>query len=232
MFKTLDLQYFAEEPDEPTEPTEPDQQDQKDDPKTIPYDRFKQVNDKAKHYESALKELGFEDTETLKSKLAEYKELEEQLAEKNRAEMTEAERLKADLDAKASREAELQSKLEEMQTSMQQEKLNNAFYKEAQKHNITYIDDAMKLADLSEVKVEDGKVIGMEEAISKLATEKPYLVTGAQAPDVGGASNLDDRQHDRSSEQLLKDAADKARKTGRIEDLAAFSKLKRELNAR
>jgi len=81
----LNLQFFAEEdpkdepkepqaePKEPAaEPKEPDSKtseepkDDKSDTKSIPYERFKQVNDKAKQFEETFKELGIESTESLK----------------------------------------------------------------------------------------------------------------------------------------------------------------------
>ncbi|WP_052759480.1 hypothetical protein [Paenibacillus sp. DMB20] len=75
---------------------------------------------------------------------------------------------------------------------------------------------------------EDGNAQGVEEAVKALVETHPYLTEKTQPKQIGGASGGADPT-DKSKEQLLADAAEKARKSGRLEDQAAYAKLKREL---
>lgn len=243
MFKKLDLQYFSEQTentestekaDAAAEPenteTKPPKEETKDD-KTIPYDRFKQVNEKAKQYESVFEELGLDGVDSLKSLVSDYQERKKADEEKKREEMSEIERLQADLKAKEEAEQTLSQQLQDFQAQVQQEKINNEFIKKAQAANIAYVDDAIRLADLSAVKVEDGKVEGVDEVIKSLIENKPFLLAQKkEARDVGNPSNFDDSDKSVSSEKLLADAAEKAKKSGKMEDLAAYQALKRELS--
>ncbi len=64
-----------------------------------------------------------------------------------------------------------------------------AFAEEASKAGVVSASDAYKLADLSDVEIdENGTVKGIAEKIAKLKEEKPYLFNGATGP-VGGPSN-------------------------------------------
>ncbi|PDH70804.1 hypothetical protein TY90_18775 [Bacillus licheniformis] len=69
---SLDLQHFAEETKDQAEPpaAEPKNTDTpeppKDEVKTIPYDRFKQVNDDLKAFKSTFEELGIDGVDSLK----------------------------------------------------------------------------------------------------------------------------------------------------------------------
>ena len=109
-------------------------------------------------------------------------------------------------------------------------KVNSEFIKVANANGIQYVDDAMRLADLSAVKVgEDGKVEGVEEIVKALVENKPYLVAQKKAKAIGEASNQVSDRSDKTADQLLAEAAEKARKTNKPEDKIAFAKLKREL---
>jgi len=77
---------------------------------------------------------------------------------------------------------------------------------------------------------EDGKVEGMEDAIKSLVENKPYLVaTKKQQKPIGESTNNEEQKADKSADQMLKEAADKARQTGKTEDKMAYARLKREL---
>lgn len=169
----------------------------------------------------------YSDYDDIKTKLTEY---EKKIEEKRLADLSEKEKAE-ELTKKAEEEKQtLAQQLETLQKQIQQEKITNEFIKLATKYNIEYIDDALKLADLSGVKVgEEGTVEGVEDVIKSLVENKPYLVKQTKEPkQIGGASQGKPNE-DKTSEQLLKEAAEKARKTGRLEDRVAFAKLKSEL---
>jgi hypothetical protein len=78
---------------------------------------------------------------------------------------------------------------------------------------------------------EDGNVVGIEDVIKALVEHKPFLLAQAkkEPKPIGESTNAKSDKSDKSAEQLLREAAEKARRTGRPEDLAAYAKLKREL---
>ena len=169
----------------------------------------------------------FADYEDIKTKLTEY---EKKLEEQRLAELSEKDRAE-ELAKKAEEEKEkLAQQLAELQQQVQQEKIANEFIKQATAHNIAYIDDALKLADLSAVKVnEDGKVEGVEEAVKALVENKPFLVKQTKEPKQIGGGSQTKVPEGNTAEQLLREAAEKAQSSNRIEDMAAYAKLKREL---
>lgn len=64
-----------------------------------------------------------------------------------------------------------------------------SFAEEAVKAGVVNARDAYKLADLSDIEIDDnGGINGMAEKIAKLKEEKPYLFNGASGA-VGGPSN-------------------------------------------
>ncbi len=200
-----------------------------EDNKTIPYDRFKAVNDRAKSYEQTFKELGLDGVDSLKEVIAAHKQLQEAEEERKRGEMTELEQLRADLATKETAYGELTTQLEQLQKQSEADKINAEFVKQAQAANITYLDDAKALADLSAVKFEDGKVSGVEDVIKSLIENKPFLIAQKkEQKQVGGPTNPT-KDPQKTSEQLLAEAAAKAKKSGKTEDMAAYSLLKREL---
>lgn len=90
---------------------------------------------------------------------------------------------------------------------------------------------ALKLADLTAVTLDDeGNAVGVKEAVEALVSANGYLIEKTQPKPIGGASGGKADPPDRTKEQRLRDAAEKARKTGRIEDRMAYSALKDELN--
>lgn len=63
----------------------------------------------------------------------------------------------------------------------------------AKDNNIEYIDDAYKLADLSNVTVsEDGSIEGLKEIVEALVTDKPFLVGGISK---GGTGHIDKKSN-------------------------------------
>lgn len=219
----LDIQLFADGGDD----------DQKDDQKPEDKPEVKTVTMTQEELDALIvREKGrvkskFADYDEIKTKLADF---ETQVEEKQRADMTELERLQKDLETKDQAAQTLAKQLEASQTQFQQEKIRNEFIKVATSQNIAYLDDAFSLADLSAVTIgEDGKVVGMDEAIKTLVDNKPFLITKKQPKQIGESSNGSHERLDKTAEQLLQEAAEKARKSGRTEDRAAYAKLKREL---
>ncbi|MEK5308318.1 MULTISPECIES: phage scaffolding protein [Bacillus] len=169
------------------------------------------------------------------SKYADYGEVKEKLAayekaeqEKADAELTELDRIKKELEAKAEVELSLTQQIEELKKAGEKEKITNAFIKAATSESIAYIDDALRLADLSGVSVEDGKVVGVESVVKALVEEKPFLIAQKQKA-IGQSTNSGTDKIDKTPEQLIKEAEEKARKSGRVEDRAAVALLKRQL---
>lgn len=124
---------------------------------------------------------------------------------------------------------ELQAQLDAMRKQTQSEKIRNEFNKVATGANIAYLDDAIALADLSAVSIgEDGSVIGMDDVVSSLVGSKPFLVA-RQPVSIGQPTNHGKESTERSTDQMLAEAAAKAKASGKPEDRAAYTKLKREL---
>lgn len=169
----------------------------------------------------------FADYDDLKTKASEYEQL---LEEKRLAELSEKERLEEIAKKHEEEKQTLSQELENMRESIKAEKIRSEFTKVATSNQIAYLDDAFNLADLSAVTVEDGKVVGMEEAIKALVDNKPFLLAKKQPKPIGESTNGNTERADKTAEQLLKEAAAKAKASGRIEDKMAYATLKAELN--
>lgn len=198
------------------------------------------VEDSRTFTQAELDEIVTKRLERERKKYADYDDLKSQLQalaaadeERKRAEMSEKERLEADMSAalKKAEEAE-QARSKALETANQ--RLINAEFKVVAKEaGIEYVDDALRLADLSGVSVdEEGNVTGVKEVIEALVESKPYLVAQKEAPKprpIGGANNPPRGNEQKTKEQLLQEAADKARRSGKIEDRVAYANLKRAL---
>lgn len=223
---TLNLQYFSEEPPaEPSEPTTPVEPPTEPEVKTVTMTQ-EELN------ALIIKEKGrvkskYADYDDIKTKASEYETL---LEEKRLAELSEKER--ADELAKKY-EADTQSltaQLEALRKQAQDEKIRNAFITVASSAGIAYIDDAIALADLSAVSIgEDGKVEGVDDVVKALVENKPFLVAKKQTQPIGQATNGGQVTNEKTNDQLLAEAADLVRKTGRQEHRVAYAKLKKQL---
>jgi hypothetical protein len=171
----------------------------------------------------------FADYDDLKTKASEY---EKALEEKRLAELSAQERAEEIAKKFEAERNEYAKQLNELKSQAQREKIVNAFIKAAPGVNIPTdrIDAALKLADLSAVSIGENGVEGLEDVMSALVTNYSFLaeVKKPQKP-IGEATNSLKDTSEKTSEQLLKDAADKAKRTGRIEDRMAVAALKREL---
>lgn len=228
----LNLQHFAEEAPEtklddqpPVEPEVNAPESVSQTPKTFTQDELdKIVADRIAREKKKLEK--YADYDELKTKLSTFEQAEQ---ERKESEMSELEKLQAKLAEKETNEQTLAQQLADYEKAVQAEKIKNAFTKVATSHQIAYLDDAFSLADLSAVTVEDGKVVGMEDAIKTLVDNKPFLIAKKQQKPIGESTNGSMERADKTAEQLLKEAADKAKASGRIEDRVAFDKLKRQL---
>lgn len=224
MSEELNTQNQTEvEPDQTTVNTETAPPAVEEAPKTFTQD---EVNDLiAKRLEREKKK--FADYDDIKTKASEY---EKALEEKRLAELSEKERLE-EIAKKHEEEKQTYAKeLETLRENIKAEKIRNEFIKVATSNQIGYLDDAFNLADLSAVTVdEEGKVVGMDDVVKTLVDNKPFLVSKKQPKPIGESTNGAEKNTEKTAEQLLKEAADKARKSNKQEDIAYYLKIKREL---
>ncbi|AXF39767.1 hypothetical protein LEY_6 [Paenibacillus phage Ley] len=126
----------------------------------------------------------YSDYDDIKTKLAEYERLAE---EKRQADLSEQERLAEAAKKHEEEKQTLADELEKMRGEIEKERITNEFIKAAT-GKVAYVDAALKLADLSGVKVKDGKVTGMDEVVEGLLKDNPFLANKPQQP-VGGGTN-------------------------------------------
>jgi septal ring factor EnvC (AmiA/AmiB activator) len=219
---------MSEEIKQPTTVEEPGTKPEVEPQKSFSQDEVndliaKRLDREKKKYEQ------YADYDDLKAKLGEY---EQARKEKEQQEMTELERLQKQLEEKDGTAKSLEKKIGEIKAQAERERIHNEFIKAAPGVNIPAdrIDAALKLADLSAVKVGDKGVEGLGDVMSALVENYKFLaeVKKPQKP-IGDPSNETTKDVTKTAEQQLEEAAKKARKTNRQEDIAAYLKLKREL---
>jgi len=224
----LNLQFFADESVDNAEQQQPqDTEENKPESKVFTQEEI----DKIIADRIARERKKYADYDEIKTKAAEY---EKALEEKRLAELSEKERLEEIAKKYEQEKEQLAKQLEEFKTQAQREKVVNAFIKAAPSVNIPSdrIDAALKLADLSAVTIgEDGKVEGIDAVLTTLVEQYTFLAESKkpQQKPIGESTNGPKEVAEKTAEQLLKEAAEKARRTGKPEDLAAYAKLKREL---
>lgn len=219
----LNLQLFAEgdpdpTPDPPIDPTPP---------KTFTQEELDQVI--ADRITRERKK--YADYDELKTKLSEF---EREKEEREKEKMSVTERLEAEKAAALEAAEEARAERDKALTAADQRLIKAEFRAIARELNVRVdaLDDALKLADLSAAKVDDdGNPQGVEDAVKELIEAKPFLIEqGTPKPrEIGGPSGGQDRP-DKTKEQLLSEAAEKARISGKPEDFAAFAALKRTLS--
>lgn len=100
----------------------------------------------------------------------------------------------------------------------------------AENSNIEYVDDALKLADVSNVYFEGDELRGVEDVVKELAENKPFLLKKKAPITIGrpaGRGYDDDNRWDLA---LLADYAAKAKRTGKMSDRVAYAQMKRKIN--
>lgn len=174
----------------------------------------------------------FADYDVLKTKLDEFTKAEE---ERKQSEMTEVERLQAQLEKLSSTAKEAEEAKAKALESANKRLLKSEFKLLAGSKEFGVrkdaLDDAFLLADLSGVEIdEDGNVTGVKEALEGLKKAKSYLfgVTEYADPTPGQHETKRDNTKEQATRKL-QELADKAKKSGRIEDKIAYASLKNEL---
>jgi hypothetical protein len=172
----------------------------------------------------------FADYDELKTKLSEYTKAED---ERKKAEMTETERLQAELDdlKRIAQEAE-ESKSKTLE-SANKRLLKSEFKLLAKEFGVRKdaLDDAFVLADMAGVEIdEEGNVTGVKEALETLKKAKAYLFGVTEYADPSPGQHETKREAPQEqTKRKLQELADKAKKTGRIEDKIAYASFKAEL---
>jgi hypothetical protein len=172
----------------------------------------------------------YADYDDLKTKASEY---EKALEERRLAELSAQERAEEIAKKFETERNEYAKQLEELKSQAQREKIVNAFIKAAPGVNIPSdrIDAALKLADLSAVTVGENGVEGLETVMGTLVEQYGFLAeTKKPQKPIGEATNSTRDTADKTSEQLLKDAAEKAKRSQKIEDKIAYAALKAQLS--
>jgi hypothetical protein len=172
----------------------------------------------------------FADYDDLKTKASEY---EKALEEKRLAELSAQERAEEIAKKFEAERNEYAKQLEDLKSQAQREKIVNAFIKAAPGVNIPSdrIDAALKLADLSAVTVGENGVEGLETVMGTLVEQYSFLAeTKKPQKPIGEATNSQRDTSEKTSEQLLRDAAEKAKRSQKIEDKIAYAALKAQLS--
>ena len=228
---TLNLQYFAEDGESTTPETNPNEQESAETKldasesaeKTFTQTQLDELI--AKRIERERKK--FADYHDLKTQLEKY----EQKAEEQRlAELGEVEKAQEQAKNFEVQLTELTAQLEAERNNARQQAIKNEFIKVASSANIIDIDAAIALSDLTLIEIsEDGKVNGVDDVIKTLIENKPYLVAKKQTQPIGQATNGGQQSVEKTTDQLLAEAAEKARQTGLLKDKAAYAQLKKQL---
>lgn len=124
-------------------------------------------------------------------------------------------------DAKA-----IQRELDETKATLQRKSIEFDFYRKANEKGIANIDKVMPFLDFSKISTEEGvdtigEIIGI---LSEMAPQQKKSLAKPLGEPTNGAA-----RPDKSSEAMLREAGEKAKRTGKIEDVAAFSTLKQRL---
>jgi hypothetical protein len=203
--------------------------------KTIPYDRFKAKVDEVNTFTTTLKELGFDNIDSLKEFATTAKDLQAKEEERKRGEMSEIEKLQNDLAKANETITSLNDNLRLMNETSKQQKIRGAFEKAAREKGIAYLEDAFELskAKISSLEVaENGEVNGVEDIVKELIESKPFLLNQVEAKphEIGEPSNpTANPVNNKSKQEVLKEYADRARRTNKHEDMVAYMRKKKEL---
>jgi len=221
---TLDLQFFAEGDENPTPETTPNGEahtEAKGEQSETPVKTVTMTQDELNAL--IIKEKGrvkskYADYDELKAKAAEY---EAKLEEQRQADMTETQKAQEQAKKFEEQYKELAAQLEAERTKAQQDKIRFEFTKVASSANIIDIDAAIALSDLSAVTIDEGgKVVGVDDVISALVENKPYLVAQKkQSQPIGTSTNGGPNEQIRTLEAQLADAK-KAKDFAKVVELS------------
>jgi len=108
--------------------------------------------------------------------------IEEAEAKRKEAELSEVEKAKK-------RAEEAEARLEKLQSEMEQQAIRHAMMIEASNLHFYNPEEAIRLADLSLVEIDDeGRVKGAKAALEALAKQSPYLIKSAGPGDINSQS--------------------------------------------
>jgi hypothetical protein len=173
----------------------------------------------------------YADYDAVKTKLTEFEKFEE---ERKKSEMTVQERLEAE-KAEADKKAQEAEERANKALDQANKRLLKAEFRLLAKElgvRKDALDDAFVLADMTSVEVdEDGNVQGVKEALETLKKAKAYLFGGVDYADPS-PGQYEAKRGEATQDQAkrkLQELADKAKKTGRIEDKIAYASFKKEI---
>jgi len=127
-----------------------------------------------------LKKYG--DYDELKAKADKLKALED-------AQKSDADKVREQLTEAQQKLAEAQKQAEQATNAAREQAIQSAIFAEAAKQGYTDPMDAYRLLDRKALTVgEDGTIAGLAEAVTALATGKPYLKRSGSAPNVPAAN--------------------------------------------
>lgn len=152
-----------------------------DDAKTLSQ-QLKHWRDKANEYKSELDDKSAAEQKAEETRLQEQQKWQE-LAEKRESE-----------------NADLKSQLNTANEQIKTVRVQNALVSELTKHNPVSVDDAVKLADVTGIQVdENGTVTGVDTVVNSLVESKPFLFGQDQKTNVNqGASSSGNAASDNS----------------------------------
>jgi hypothetical protein len=172
----------------------------------------------------------YADYDDVKTKLSEFEKFEE---ERKKAEMTVQERLEAEKAEAEKRAKESEERANKALEAANKRLLKSEFRLLAKELGVRKdaLDDAFVLADLSTVEVdEEGNVQGVQEALESLKKAKAYLFGGTDFADPSPGQHEPKREATQDqAKRKLEELAQKAKKTGRIEDKIAYASFKKEI---
>lgn len=170
----------------------------------------------------------YEGFEEMRKELEELRKFRE---EQKLAQMSELEKLQHQLEQERQEKENYLNQFSQLQEQLKQEKLYSQFREVARSKGIQYVDDALKLSDLSKVELgENGEFVGIDEVVDQLIESKPFLLAQQQVTQpkpIGNPSNPP-AQPEKSQEEQLREAAERYKKSQRPEDYVYYINLKRK----
>lgn len=130
-------------------------------------------------------------------------ELEAAERERETANLSEAERIKREIRDARDKAAEFERLAIAAQTALDTEKINNEIERQATKMGFVYPDTVHGMIEPGRVEKdpETGKIIGVKEALERLAKERPKLIEaaprGGSPPREGPRTRFNDRDRER-----------------------------------
>jgi hypothetical protein len=120
--------------------------------------------------------------------------------------------------------SELTQQIESLKAELHGQRINSAFYRKAKAAGISDPDALAGIVDLSKVTFDEaGHAQGIDEIIAGLTAATKQ----SKPKPIGDSSYYSGDRPEKTTAQMLREAGEKAR-SGRIEDMAAYSELKRK----